>query len=293
MQKILYFSLIISFLSCTSVEDEADAYGNFEAEEVIISSQVAGEVSEMFVEEGDIVGQGEYILQVDTTSLYLQKGQVRSSIEALKHKLQDIPTQLSVYYERKSNLEKEVLRIGTLLEKGAATQKQFDDLEGELQVVNRQIAAMKSQLSTSNRGILAEIEPLQWKIRQIDHQIGLSRVDAPISGTVISTYIEKGEMASPGKPLVKLADLEEMILRAYVSGNQLSEIALRQRVKVIADGTEVKEGEIVWIASSAEFTPKAIQTKEERINQVYAVKVKVKNSSGNFKIGMPGEIKFR
>ena len=293
MKKFVYLFALSGLISCGTDNEKPDAHGNFEADEIILSSQIAGEVISSTVEEGDEVDQGHQLIQIDTTALYLQKNHIKARISALRQKLQDIPIQLSVYYERKNNLEREILRVKNLLEKGAATQKQFDDLTGELDVVKSQINAMKSQLSTANRGILAEIEPLQWNIRQIDHQIELSRIASPIKGTIINDFIEKGETASPGKPLVKLANLDRMVLRAYLSGDQLSNVVIGDEVSVIADGISEITGKLIWISSRAEFTPKNIQTREERVNQVYAVKVEVENKEGRLKIGMPGELKFK
>ena len=202
--------------------------------------------------------------------------------------------QLDVLENQKENLLREVKRAEKLLAENAATQKQFDDLSGQLSVVESQIIATKSQLNTANSGLLSEISPLQARIEQIDDQIKKSVIVNPAPGTVLSKFAYENEVTTFGKPLYKVADLENITLKAYVSGNQLADLKIGNEVKVIIDqdnGEKTMSGTVSWISGAAEFTPKVIQTKEERVSLVYAFKVLVKND-GTLKIGMPGEVYF-
>ncbi len=295
--KYTFYLLILPLviISCKSGDDRADAYGNFEADSYYISAEVNGKISSFNVDEGDIIKKGSTIATIDSMQLYFQKNQLIARVEALKSKLQDVPVQLASLQEREQILLREVNRVKSLFADSAATQKQVDDLTGELKVVQKQLAATKSQLSTANRGLLSEIEPVQWQIRQIEDQLAKTTVKAPADGTILETFKEPGELAFPGQPLAKIADLSTMTLRGYVSGNQLSSLKIGQEVNVSVDSEsdEMKsfKGKVSWIASEAEFTPKVIQTKEERVNMVYAVKFAVKND-GTLKIGMPGEVLF-
>lgn len=296
MKKTVYlFILPLLFYSCKSGEDRADAYGNFESDSYYISAEVNGKITAFNVNEGDVIKKGQVIATIDSMQLYFQKNQLLARVNALRSKLQDVPVQLASLQEREQMLLKELNRVNALFADSAATQKQVDDLSGELKVVQKQLAATKSQLSTANRGILSEIEPIQWQIRQIEDQLAKTTVKASANGTILETFKEQGELAFPGQPLVKMADLSTMTLRGYVSGDQLSALKIGQEVTVSVDreSAEMKSfrGKVIWVSSEAEFTPKVIQTKEERVNMVYAVKFEVKND-GTLKIGMPGEVLF-
>ncbi len=293
MKRLLI--ILLSVFACNTGENGADAYGNFESDEIYVSAETSGKILEIYVDEGQSVEQGDRIARLDTTQLFLQKGQIQASVNALFDKLQDIPVQLQVFIEQEDILEREVSRLKNLVEKGAAPEKQLDDLTGQLKVVRQQKKAMQSQLSTANQGLLAEIEPMRWKIRQLEDLINRSIILSPSTGTILEQFRQKGEVTSIGMPLIKMANLETLTLRAFVSGDQLSSIKLGNFVSVRIDkpegATQSYNGKITWIADQSEFTPKTIQTKSERVNLVYAVKIEVPND-GSLKIGMPAEVTF-
>ena len=292
---LLYIIFLLPVLhSCMGDEEKADAYGNFEAVEVIISSEANGKLMSFKLDEGDKLEANQVIGYVDTMQLHLNKKQQQASIKAIKSKTQNVQVQIDVLQKQKVNLLREKKRIVNLLADSAATTKQYDDIVGQLDVVEKQIVARKSQLNTNNRGLLSEIYPLEVKIELIEDQIHKSVIVNPNSGTVLTKFAYENEVTTFGKPLYKIADLKEITLRAYVSGSQLAELKIGQYVKVKIDqqnGMKDLSGQLIWISSTAEFTPKVIQTKEERVNLVYAFKVLVKNN-GELKIGMPGELFF-
>ncbi len=294
IRPILFIAIAGLVLSCTGKDDKADAYGNFEAIEVIISSEATGKILSLQLEEGDKLAAGTQVGLVDTMQLFLTKKQLEASIDALRSKTQNVKVQLDVLESQKDNLLREVKRVEKLLAENAATQKQYDDLSGQLNVVESQIIATKSQLNTGNSGLLSEINPLLARIDQINDQIKKSVIVNPAPGTVLSKFAYENEVTTFGKPLYKVADLENITLKAYVSGNQLADLKIGNEVKVIIDqdaAEKTMSGTVSWISSNAEFTPKVIQTKEERVSLVYAFKVLVKND-GTLKIGMPGEVYF-
>ncbi len=297
MNKYLLYSMLglSLFQGCNQDSDKADAYGNFEAEEVIISAEATGKLLSFRLEEGDRLKAWQVIGYVDSTQLYLNKKQLGANIEAIKSKTQNVSVQVDVLEKQKANLLREKNRVEKLLADSAATSKQYDDLSGQLDVVKKQIAATKSQLTTANRGLLSEIEPLEVKIEQLEDQIQKCVIINPVAGTVLSKLAYENEITAFGKPLYKIANMEYITLRAYVSGKQLADLKIGQEVIVKIDqndGEKEHSGTVTWISSSAEFTPKVIQTKEERVNLVYAFKVRVKND-GTLKIGMPGEVEFK
>jgi len=291
---IILISLLSLLYSCDGSDDEADAYGNFEAVEIIVSSEANGKLVVFQLEEGDKLNENQIVGFVDTTQLHLNKKQLEASIRAIKSKTQNVQVQIEVLENKRENLEREKNRVERLLADSAATSKQYDDIVGELAVVEKQIAATKSQLNTGNRGLLSEIAPLEVKIEQLEDQLEKSIINNPTKGTVLTKFAYENEITAYGKPLYKIADLETITLRAYLSGNQLANVKIGQGVTIAIDqndGEKEFPGEVTWISSNAEFTPKVIQTKEERVNLVYALKVVVKNS-GEIKIGMPGEVRF-
>lgn len=309
--KYLVFALFVLLAAaCQKNGAKADAYGNFESDERIISAEANGQIFEFNLEEGQTLQAGQYLGRIDSTQLALKKEQLQASIRAVAAKSPAIKAQLEVYEkqlnanrQQLSNLQREKQRVENLLKSDAATPKQLDDLNDQINLVQRQIEVVLEQrsatdatLSTQKSGLLAEILPLEKQIAQIDDQIGKCRIVNPAAGTVLTRYAETGEVAAFGKPLYKIADLSRLILRAYVAGDQLGNIRLGQSVKVSIDapGGTMREftGKITWIASKAEFTPKIIQTKDERVNLVYAVKIEVEND-GSLKIGMPGEVFFK
>jgi len=289
-------TLVLTIFSCSFNDNGSDAYGNFEAVETMVSSEGNGKLLKFNVEEGALLDENEIVGYIDTTQLHMKKEQLKASIEALGSKTMDVQAQIDVLEKKKSNLLRERNRIQALLLDSAATSKQLDDIEGEIEVVDKQINATKSKLSTNNRGLLSEIKPLKYQIEQLEDQIEKCIIRNPLKGTVLTKYVEENEVVGFGKPLYKIADLDEITLRAYISGDQLTDVKIGQTVTVLADeqGGDFREyrGTLTWISSSAEFTPKTIQTKEERVNMVYAFKVKISND-GSLKIGMPGEIRFR
>ena len=298
MNKHLIISAILivfAAFGCNRKNDSVDAYGNFEATEVLISSESNGKLLDFSVIEGDVLVSGQRIGLVDTIPLYYKKKQLQSRIEALNTKTIDIPSQINVLIERKNVIERERRRLENLFKEGAATQKQLDDINGEIDVINRELQANRERLETSNKGLLSEIMPIEWQIEEINDQINKSVLVNPLTGTVLTKFAEENEIVNYGKPLYKIADLRELYLRAYIGGADLSGIRLGQKVKVFIDesGDTLKEyeGTISWVAEKAEFTPKIVQTRDERVNLVYAFKIKVIND-GDIKIGMPGEVRF-
>ncbi len=286
-------SLLALISSCTPETPLADAYGNFEAREVVVSSEVTGKLLEFRVEEGATLDSGMQIGLIDTVPLHLRRLQLLASMQALPQKKVNATPQIEIYEQQRNNLLREIKRGEALAQSNAITPKQLDDLRGQLDVVNQQMASAKSQEAISNRGILAELAPLEAQLKQVDDQISRCYLFNPIQGTVLQKMTESSEMAVAGKALYKIADLNTMTLRAYFSGDQLPHIKIGQTVKVLIDDTKESNrelsGVITWISDQAEFTPKIVQTKEERVNQVYAVKIQVKND-GALKIGMPAEV---
>jgi HlyD family secretion protein len=300
----------IFLTACNRNENEFDATGTFEADEVIVSSELSGKIKSFTVEEGSTIPKGKVVGAIDAENLNLQKEQVQASIEALHEKTADVnpqikllQDQLAVQKATLANLQHEKHRTENLIKEDAATSKQLDDINYQIEVVNRQmvvtqqqINVQKSNVFTQNRSVLSESKPLEKRISQFEDQLQKANITNPIAGTVLTKYAEEGEVTAPGKALYKIADLNTLTLRAYISGNQLSQVKLNQPVKVFVDNgpDTYKElpGTITWISDKAEFTPKTIQTKDERANLVYATKIKVKND-GYLKIGMYGEVKFR
>ena len=272
-----------------------DASGSFEAEEVIISSEATGTIKQFDIEEGQNLEKGQFVGYIDSIQVFLKKKQLQAQIESLLGKKPDIPTQLSSLQEQLKAAKKEQQRIANLVQAGAATTKQLDDINAQVAVLEKQIQAQKSTLALSSSGYTNETKPLYAQIEQLNDQLSKCKIINPMEGTVLTKYAEENEMAMQGKPLYKIADLSNILLRAYITGNQLPQIKLNQHVKVLTDnergGFNETDGTIEWISDKAEFTPKTIQTKEERANMVYAIKVKVPND-GSLKIGMYGEIKL-
>lgn len=296
MKTIIYLlASVIALAACNKTNNTADASGTFEAVETIISAEASGLLKEFKTEEGQELKQGQAIGFIDTVQLYLKKKQLLSQIKSVLSQKPDIAVQVAALQTQLQNYEKEKVRFTNLVKADAATQKQLDDINAQIEVVKKQIDAQQSSLGITSQSIHEQTLPLDVQIEQLNDQIAKSRIVNPMNGTVLSKYTEPNEVVALGKPLYKIADLSSMTLRAYVSGNQLPLIKLNQPVKVMIDDKDgaLKEytGEITWISSKAEFTPKTIQTKDERANLVYAIKVKVKND-GFLKIGMYGEVKF-
>ncbi len=289
--KIFIWVLPLLIVACNGNENGSDAYGNFEAKEVIISAEAQGKLKEFKIEEGDKLVKGDFVGYIDTIPLSIQKEQFQVQKQAVATKLINIKAQIAVQEEQKANLEIEKNRIENLFKDHAATQQQLDEVQGNYDVLVKQIITTKTQITSTTK----EMDIYDKQIKLIDDQIKRAIITNPVNGTVLEKYLEENEIAITGKALYKIAYLDEIELRVYVSGAQLSSIELGQKVKVLIDKNEDSfeeyEGEIYWISDQTEFTPKIIQTKEERVNMVYAVKIRVKND-GKLKIGMPGEVIF-
>jgi HlyD family secretion protein len=298
MKRILriavYLGLILFAVGCKN-ENTFDASGSFEAVEVIISAEANGVLKEFNIEEGQVLQVGQLIGYIDSTQLYLKKKQLETQIVALLAKKPNISVQLSALQEQLKTAETEQQRITNLVKSDAATTKQLDDINAQIEIIKKQIEAQKSTLVISSEGINKDVLPLHAQVEQLDDQLAKCKIINPVNGTVLTKYAEQNEMTAVGKALYKIADLSTIILRVYISSNQLAKVKLNQKVKVHTDdgsgGFKEDEGTITWISDKAEFTPKTVQTKEERANMVYAVKIKMPND-GVYKIGMYGEIVF-
>lgn len=324
MNRLAIISIaLIALASCKNKRAQYDASGTFEAEEIIVSAEATGKILQLPFDEGDSLAANTAVGAIDVVGLELQKGQIEASLQAigqktndpepqiaiLKAQMQTQKAQIDVLKQQIAVAEKERLRLEKLVKSDAATPKQLDDATGQIAVLQKQLSAAQEQLGVldqqissakasvniQNRGILSEQPSMQKRVEQVNDQISRGQIKNPVAGIVLSKYAMAGEFATMGKPLYKIADLSEMTLRAYITGAQLSSIKTGQNVKVLvddgADKTKELSGAITWISNKAEFTPKTIQTKDERANLVYAVKIKVKND-GSLKIGMYGEVVF-
>ncbi|HNW90348.1 MAG TPA: efflux RND transporter periplasmic adaptor subunit [Bacteroidales bacterium] len=291
MKKYLFIISIAVLTACSGKNDKSDAYGNFEADETIISSEVSGKIIQLNLEEGQELKEGTLVGIIDTTDYQLKKEQLTAQKNAISSKSGNIASQIEVQQQQKNNLLIDKARIEKLYKDGAATKKQLDDINGSISMVDKQIQAIQTQ----NGSVADEIIAFMKQIDQISQTIKKCYLSCPVSGTILNKYIEQNELVIPGKSLYKIADLGSIFLRAYISESQLANVKLGQKVEVLIDkgedNTATYEGTVTWISSTAEFTPKIIQTKEERVNLVYAIKIKVKND-GALKIGMPGEVNF-
>ena len=295
MKSILKLFLITFLASCGGKETSYDATGTFEAVEVIVSSEVSGTIEALDIREGANIEKGQLLGWIDSTQLHLKKKQLLAQIDAILSKRPQIATQLASYRVQLETAERELARAENLFKAEAATRKQVDDARAQVAVIRRQLEAHRSSLDISSQGLISETIPLSAQIEQLEDQLRRSKITSPIRGTILTQYAEAHELVTPGKPLYKVADISTLELRAYVTGNQLPLIKLNQDVSVFVDngsgGYNEYPGTISWISSKAEFTPKTIQTKEERADLVYAIKVPVEND-GYLKIGMYGEVKF-
>jgi HlyD family secretion protein len=289
------FVVIVSFASCSSSKIKTDASGTFEATEVIVSAEANGKILSFNVDEGSLLEAGQPVGVIDTVQLYLRKKQLEANVKAVQSRRPEIGKQIASIEQQIATQKTEQRRFEKLVKAGAANQKQLDDIHSGLAVLEKQLVAQQSSLSTSDRGMTGDAAVLRAQVAQINDQLVKSRIVNPMKGIVLTKYVEANEVTAQGKPLYKIADTENIKLRAYITNGQLSQIKLGQIVKVYIDKGEndSKEyrGTVQWISDKAEFTPKTIQTKDERANLVYAVKIVVKND-GLIKIGMYGEVKF-
>jgi HlyD family secretion protein len=301
--------VLFQLMACSNNNSKFDAQGSFEADEIMVAAEVNGKILSLAIEEGDSLTALQVVGKIDDTNFSLQKEQIDASIDALSQKTTSVQPQVDLLNEQLSlqsvqlkNAQKELSRVEGLYRKDAATAKQVDDIKYQVETLHKQIDVTKEQVklqksinSSQNRSILSEKKPLEKRVAQIEDMVAKSSIVNPISGIVITRYAEQGEIAIAGKALYKIADLSELTLRAYITGDQLTALKIGQPVKVFIDNgaDQYKEyaGVLNWIAAKAEFTPKTIQTKDERANLVYAVKIKVKND-GLLKLGMYAEVKF-
>ena len=304
---VLGFSFFI--FSCNQNKLQTDASGVFESDEVIVSAEQNGKILSLPIKEGDTISEGKVVGNIDISNIELQKEQVQATIQALRQKTTNpvpqidlVKKQLAVQESQLAQQLHEKTRTENLLKADAATQKQLDDINSMIDQLQKQIAVSKQQIdldnsniSTQNRTIFSEQDPLEKSVAQIQDQINKGQIVNPITGTVLTKYALEGEMTTIGKAIYKIANIDTITLRAYITGSQLSNVKLSQQVKVYIDSgaKNYKEyaGKISWISDKSEFTPKTIQTKDERANLVYAVKIRVKND-GYIKLGMYGEVKL-
>ena len=286
---IAFAALILA--GCKNKTGEADAYGNFEATEVIISAETAGRIIRFDKDEGSPVEKGETIALVDTTLIHLQKAEIDAGINSVKTRISSIIAQDEILNQQIQNLNINIGRVEKMLKDDAATQKQLDDMTGQVAVLKKQIIANNTQKVS----VAAELAVYESRKASLNEQVFRSCVKSPLNGSIIEKYSEAGEVTAPGKPLAKIADLSVVKLKVYVSGAQLGKIKTGQQCGVRIDdgkkGFRSFSGVITWVSDKAEFTPKIIQTKEERVTFVYAVNINVSND-GTLKSGMPGEAIF-
>ncbi len=290
------FVITWSLTSCGQHANEYDASGNFEAEEVIVSSEATGKILRLKIEEGMQLKAGETIGFIDTTQLFLKKKQLQYSMRAVLAKQPDAASQLSTIQKQIETATFEKKRVENLLKDDAATKKQLDDINAQIDLLQKQYHSMQTSLEITNRSLRSETMPLSAQVEQLEDQIQKSIIVNPIDGTVLAKYTEQDEVVTSGKAIYKIANLSTILLRAYISGDQLASVKLGQKVIVVVDdvkdGSKKYEGVLEWVSDRAEFTPKTIQTKDERANLVYALKIKVQND-GFLKIGMYGEVLFK
>jgi HlyD family secretion protein len=290
-RNILFMLTLVWLSSCSNNNNLSDAYGNFEAVEVTVSSESAGKIHYLNVEEGSQPDSGVIVALIDTTDLYLKKLQLLSQKKATFVKKSSVAAQVEVQQQQKANLLVEKNRISKLLADKAATPKQMDDINGAIDLADKQVESIQIQ----DAGITEEMEVIDRQIAQVNESIHKCYIRNPVKGTVLSKFAEAGEIAAPGRALYKIADLSVMELKVYVSGTQLPGIKQDQKVEVLIDADKNTNrklsGVVSWISPKAEFTPKIIQTKEERVNLVYGVKIRVLND-GSLKIAMPAEVNF-
>lgn len=292
MKRIIYLVVVVFATSCGS-DITFDAQGTFEATEVVVSSEAAGRILHFDVEEGISLTAGTVVGSIDSLQLHLQRKQLAAQLSALIGSRPDIKAQAASLREQIAKQQTERSRVKNMLCDGAATQKQLDDIEAQIRVLESQLTATLSTLGKNVATINDNAAALEAQIAVLDDRIAKCRITSPTGGTVLVKYAETGEFAAIGKPLMKIADLNNIYLRAYFTSDQLGRIRLGDKVRVVADfGGDERydyDGRIAWIASESEFTPKTIQTQDSRANLVYAVKIAVKND-GRLKIGLAGEV---
>ncbi len=280
----LFITVSIIFLaaSCKNGNTDFDASGIFEATEIIVSSEANGKILQLKIQEGLYVIAGGKLGYVDTTQLHLSRLQLLKNVKSVDSRQLNISKQIAAIQEQLASLQREKERTERLIAANAANTKQLDDINTNIAVLERQLAAQQETLESNNRSISEQSSSVEIQVAQIEDQIAKSRITSPITGTVLVKYAEQGEFTVMGKPLFKVADIEELLLRAYITSGQLTELKTGQKVTVFVDYQEKErreyEGIITWISDKSEFTPKTIQTRDERANLVYAIKIAVKNA---------------
>ena len=291
IKQSIFLALLIWVSACKNKTENADAYGNFEATEITVSAETTGKILSLNIEEGQTLKAGEIVGFIDSTQTYLKIEQLEAQRSAIAAKTGNVYAQKEVLETQKRNALIEKKRVENMLKDQAATQKQLDDINAQIKVLDKQMQSV----GTQNSSVASEVKAIDMQIAQLKDQLSKSRITNPVNGTVLSTFAEAGEIAVMGKTLYKIADLNHLFLRVYMDATQLANVKIGQKVSVFIDKNKDEntkmEGTVSWISPNAEFTPKIIQTKDERVNLVYAVKVLVENT-GNLKIGMPGEVKF-
>lgn len=296
MKNVVVFMAVAAVMACSGSGGKYDATGVFETTEVIVSAEQTGRLLYFDVCEGDVLAKGQQVGLIDTVQLQLRAMQLGATREAYASQRPDIEKQIAATKQQLAKAELEAERYSALVRDNAANRKQLDDAESSVRVLRRQLDAQMSQLNNTTGSLNRQMDAAEIQRRQVVDQLSKCRIISPIGGTVLDKYAEAGEYATPGKPLFKIADVEDMKLRAYVTAPQLTSLKIGLPVKVYADfgedGSREYKGVVEWISDKAEFTPKTIQTRDERANLVYAVKIAVKNTDGLIKIGMYGDVDF-
>ncbi len=296
MKRIFIYCALPLLTAACGRSGDFDATGTFEATEVVVSAEAAGRILRFDAEEGDVLEAGRQVGAIDTVQLYLQKLQLERQRASVVSNRPDIAKQAASLREQIAKQQTERRRVANLLRDGAATTKQLDDIDAQIKVLNGQLEAQLSTLRNNAASIDENSSSIDLQIARIEDQLAKCRIASPVAGTVLAKYSEAGELASVGRPLMKVADLDRIYLRAYFTSDQLAGLKLGQEVTVTADfGGDSRidyPGRIVWIASESEFTPKTIQTRDSRANLVYAAKIAVEND-GRLKIGLYGEVRLR
>jgi len=287
--------ILLIITSCKKGENQYDASGSFEATEITVSAEVSGKLTSFPIREGDVLKTGQPVGCIDSVQLFLRKQQLKATLQSVQARRPDIKKQIAALEEQLKTAGTEQIRIQKLLKANATNLKQLDDVNAQVSVLEKQLDALKTTLVNNNQGISDDVRSIELQIEQIQDQLNKCKILSPIDGTVLVKYVEASELAVPGKSLFKIADTDNLILRAYISADQLSQVKIGQEVTVSADFglKQMREykGKIAWVSSQSEFTPKTIETRDERANLVYAIKINVKND-GYLKIGMYGNVRL-
>lgn len=287
----MLLAFVFAMSSCNDDNHSSDAFGNFDVDETVISAESPGELLSFNIQEGDVLKAGQRVGTIDSTDLLLSRAEIIANKQSITAKLTSINAEINVLNTQLKVIEKEHKRVLKLLESDAATEKQKDDIEGNMAVIKSKIAAANAQ----KPAVQAQLDVIEANVAKINNQISKCIIINPVNGRVLTKLAEPHELVAPGKPLYKIADTKNIYLKAYVTGEQVAGLKIGQPVTVLLDqpegGLKSIPGTIKWVSDQAEFTPKIIQTRKERVSLVYAIKVNVAND-GTIKIGMPGEVKF-